>query len=142
MRSKGAPETTGIHTETRSVIYKEKYYMVTIEGLKQYGADVESGLKRCMNNEGFYLKLVQKAVDECEGMYGKLEAALAAGNMDAAFEAAHAMKGVTGNLSLTPLYEYVVEITEPLRHRSEEDQTENLSQIRKNLDELAKLCKD
>ena len=49
--------------------------MVTIEGLKQYGADVESGLKRCMNNEGFYLKLVQKAVDECEGMYGKLEAA-------------------------------------------------------------------
>ena len=35
--------------------------MLTIDALRAYGADVDDGLRRCMNNEGFYLKLVEKA---------------------------------------------------------------------------------
>jgi hypothetical protein len=38
--------------------------MITIEGLKEYGANVEEGLTRCMNNEAFYLKLVGKMVND------------------------------------------------------------------------------
>ena len=32
--------------------------MLTVEKLKEYGADTGEGLNRCMNNEAFYLRLV------------------------------------------------------------------------------------
>ena len=32
--------------------------MLTIEKLKNYGANTESGIKRCANNEALYLRLV------------------------------------------------------------------------------------
>ena len=32
--------------------------MLTIEKLRTFGADVDEGLARCMNNEGFYLRMV------------------------------------------------------------------------------------
>ena len=37
--------------------------MLTIEKLKAYGANVDEGLSRCMNNETFYLRLVNMAAD-------------------------------------------------------------------------------
>ena len=42
-------------------------------------------------------------------------------DLDAAFEAAHALKGVLGNLGLTPLYEPVAEMTECLRSKTDKD---------------------
>ncbi len=32
--------------------------MMTIESLKEYGANVEEGLGRCMGNDALYLRLV------------------------------------------------------------------------------------
>ncbi len=112
--------------------------MLTIDGLRQYGADVDSGLGRCMNMEAFYLKLVDKAVKE--EAFGKLSDALASGDLDTAFEAAHSLKGVTGNLALTPMYDPLVEITELLRSRTEMDYSEILGTILGKRDELEKMC--
>ena len=39
----------------------------------------------------------------------------------AAFEAAHTLKGVAGNLGLKPLYDAVCHIVEPLRRGEERD---------------------
>ena len=50
------------------------------------------------------------------------------------------MKGVLGNLSLTPLSEPVMEITELLRSRTEMDYTPLLTKIMEQRDILAKLC--
>ena len=113
--------------------------MLTIDGLRQFGADVDSGLGRCMNNEAFYLKLVEKAAGEAA--FGKLSDALAAKDLDTAFEAAHSLKGVAGNLSLTPIYDPVAEITELLRSRTDMDYTELLNRILAKRDELTELCK-
>ena len=63
------------------------------------------------------------------------------GNLDEAFEAAHALKGALGNLSLTPIYEKIVEITELLRNRTEMDYSGMLSDILRLRDELGELCK-
>lgn len=93
--------------------------MLTIGDLRDFGADVDQGLSRCMNNEAFYLRLVPMAVNDAG--FEKLAAAVESGDLDAAFEAAHALKGVLGNLSLTPLYEPVSEMTELLRARREAD---------------------
>ena len=88
--------------------------MLTIDGLKKFGANTEEGLGRCMKNEMLYLRLVGMVVNDQN--YGKLSAAIEAGDLKAGFEAAHALKGVLGNLSLTPIYEPVSKLTEMLRH--------------------------
>lgn len=76
--------------------------MITLEALKQYGADTEKGLAMCMGNEALYLRLVGSV--PAETRFADLAGALEKKDLDAAFDAAHALKGVLGNLSLTPLY--------------------------------------
>ncbi len=88
--------------------------MLTIDGLKKFGANTDEGLGRCMKNEMLYLRLVGMVVNDQN--YGKLSAAIESGDLKAGFEAAHALKGVLGNLSLTPIYEPVSKLTEMLRH--------------------------
>lgn len=87
--------------------------MLTMEGLRAYGANTEEGLSRCMNNEAFYLRMVTMILNDTAP--AKLRAAVEAGDLKGGFEAAHALKGVAGNLSLTPLYTKASEITELLR---------------------------
>ena len=48
--------------------------MITIEKLKAFGADVEDGLQRCMNNQDFYLMLVNKSI--AKNQIPDLEAAI------------------------------------------------------------------
>ena len=111
--------------------------MLTIDALREYGANVEEGLSRCINNEALYLRLVGTVVDEKS--FDKLREALAADNLDEAFEAAHALKGVLGNLALTPIYDKVVEITELLRARTEMDYSSLEAEINAKREELREL---
>ncbi len=73
--------------------------MLTIEKLKEYGTDIEKGMNLCMNNEDFYLRMVSMILSEAS--FDDLSRALEADDLDGAFKAAHALKGVSGNLSLT-----------------------------------------
>ena len=90
--------------------------MLTIEALKAYGANTAEGLGRCFNKEDFYLKLVK--MELADPNFDRLKAAIAAQDANAAFEAAHALKGAVGNLALTPIYEPVCALTEKLRAQS------------------------
>ena len=112
--------------------------MVTIEKLNTFGADTSEGLARCYNNETLYLRLINMLPKEKN--FDKLQTALQENDLDAAFEAAHALKGVTGNLSLTPMYNVVVEITEPLRSRTQMDYTPLITELLKMRDEIAAMC--
>ncbi len=111
--------------------------MLTTDALKQFGADVDDGLSRCMGNEAFYFKLIGKVVEDKN--FQALEDAVAAKDLDAAFDAAHSLKGVLGNLALTPVYEPVFEITELLRERKDIDYSEYLKTISEKRSELAAL---
>ena len=88
--------------------------MITIEKLAEFGADTKDGLARCMGMEEFYIKLVNTMLGDSN--FDKLEEAVEAGNMKEAFEAAHALKGTLGNLSITPLLTPVAEMTERFRN--------------------------
>lgn len=113
--------------------------MLTIDSLKQFGADTNDGLARCMGNEGFYFKLIGKVMED--NNFGVLEEAVASKDLDKAFEAAHSLKGVLGNLALTPIYEPVYEITELLRARQDIDYSGYLKKISDKRAELAELLK-
>ncbi|MBQ6499737.1 MAG: Hpt domain-containing protein, partial [Ruminococcus sp.] len=76
-----------------------------------------------------------------EGNFEKLKSALDNGDLDTAFEAAHALKGVLGNLSLTPMYNKSVEITELLRKRTDMDYTPLVEELLTMKSELEALCK-
>ncbi len=93
--------------------------MLTIDILKSFGADVDEGLERCLDDEVFYLELIPSALDE--SYYKAIDDALAAKDLDKAFEAAHALKGLLANLSLNPICEPVSEMTELLRSRTDTD---------------------
>jgi len=89
--------------------------MITIDSLKAFGADTADGLQRCLNMESFYLDLVN-SVKTDKGL-DELKDFLNAGDLDNAFEKAHALKGMYGNLSLTPIYKPLSELTDLLRNR-------------------------
>ena len=101
--------------------------MLTIDALREYGANVDEGLVRCMNNADFYIRLVKMSLGDAG--FDNLKKAVEAGDLDAAFEAAHALKGVLGNLALTPMYEPVSRVTELLRRRTETDYTADVAEI-------------
>ena len=111
--------------------------MLTIDALKQLGCDTDDGLSRCMGNEAFYFKLIGKVIDDKN--FQALEDAVAAKDLDKAFDAAHSLKGVLGNLALTPVYQPVNEITELLRERKDMDYSEYLKTISEKRKELAAL---
>ena len=112
--------------------------MLTLEGLKEFGADTVKGLERCMNKEDFYFKLIGMALNDPK--FEILKEAIISKDLDKAFEAAHALKGTTGNLSLDPIYEPVCEITELLRARTDTDYTELLEKVLQKKEELRALA--
>jgi FOG: HPt domain len=112
--------------------------MITTDKLRDYGANVDEGLARCFGNEGLYLKLV--ATIPSEKNFGMLNEAIENKNLDQAFESAHALKGVLGNLSLTPLYEIICDITEHLRAREDIDYSEYMNSISELKEKLQSIC--
>ena len=65
---------------------------------------------------------------------------IAGGDLQAAFEEAHALKGVLGNLALTPIYNPVSEMTELLRARQNVDYSPYLAEMKKQKTLLDELC--
>lgn len=84
---------------------------------RDYGGNYEETMPRFMGNEAVYLRILDMLFKD-ENLR-KLGDAIDAGDLAAGFEAAHALKGVTGNLGLAPLYAAVCDIVEPLRHEQQ-----------------------
>lgn len=112
--------------------------MLSVENLKALGVNTEEGIARCIGKPEFYLKMVKAALND-DG-FDKLEAAVAAGNYDEAFAAAHNLKGVAANLALTPLNEPLKELTDLLRPRVPVDCSNLLAECREQYAKLKALC--
>ena len=111
--------------------------MITIEALKDFGADVSEGMARCLNKEDFYLKMVNMGLNDAR--FNTIKDALDAKDLDTAFEMAHALKGVLGNLALTPIFKPVSEMTELLRTRTDTDYTPLYTEMKAQYDKLLAL---
>ena len=96
--------------------------MLTIAKLQEYGVNTKEGLARCMGMEAFYFRMLGMGLKN--DSFDKLEASLAAGNLEESFELSHALKGVVGNLALTPIYTPLADMTEMLRAKKDADYVE------------------
>lgn len=114
--------------------------MLTIDKLNRFGAKVDEGMGRCLNNEAFYFRLIGMAVEDAA--FTSLEEAVAKGDLDQAFNAAHTLKGALGNLALEPLYRPASELTELLRNKTPGDYAALVDTILKRREELRALIKD
>ena len=81
------------------------------DSLKNWGCDVDGALARFIG-ELYRRCLYTAATDQ---NFELLPETLRSGEMGRAFECAHTLKGMLANMGLTPLYDIVVRIVEPLR---------------------------
>lgn len=84
--------------------------------LEENGADVETTLKRFMGNDAIYLKFLGKFPNDPN--YANLGSNMESGNFEEAYKCAHALKGVVGNLGLTPIFDNVSVLVEELRNKT------------------------
>ncbi len=114
--------------------------MITVEKLREMGCNVDEGLERCFGNEEMYLRLVGMIPGDAN--FDGLKAAIEQDDIKQAFEHAHALKGVLGNLSLTSMYDTAVTITELLRAETVMDYRPLLDELLGKRDELLKMLED
>lgn len=87
--------------------------MGVIEELVALGADVGSALERIYDDEELYVELLAELLNDFENC--EVKDNLLGGDVVAATLNAHTLKGVTGNLGITPLYEQYMKINDVLK---------------------------
>ena len=75
--------------------------------LEKAGLDVSGALERFMGNDALLERFLNKFLNDTN--YGKLTAAMSAGDKETALTAAHTLKGVCGNLSMTELFDLLTQ---------------------------------
>ncbi len=87
--------------------------MDLIAELKEMKVDTDEAINRFMNNSALYEKMLLKVPANIEKL--PVLSFMDAGDYSTAVANAHTIKGVAGNLSLTPLYTAYTEIVNLLR---------------------------
>lgn len=95
------------------------FIMSLFEDLKDLGVDVDGGLKRINGNEKLYTKLLGSFIKAIKTY--DVQADFDADGCAEMIEKTHAIKGVSGNLSITPVYESYTKIVDLLRAGNIED---------------------
>ena len=90
--------------------------MTVQECYEAFGGDYQEVVSRLRTDERI-ARFLQKVVDD--GSYQLLCDSIATGNMDEAFRAAHTLKGVCMNLSITKFAKSSSALTELLRDKRE-----------------------
>ena len=75
--------------------------------------NVNEGLKRMVNNNKLYARLLGKFKNEAD--VAAIESALNEGDMEKARTAVHALKGLSANLSLTELCKQTTELEKQIK---------------------------
>ncbi len=84
-----------------------------IDALRAQGCDTAGALSRMSQDAAFYTRCL--SIFYADDGFALLGEQLKSGDAAAAFDTAHALKGVSGNLGLTPLYEDVSRLVTLLR---------------------------
>lgn len=108
--------------------------MSMTEELKALGVNTDEGIARFVNNAALYEKMVKRFVESAETV--RVAEFLEAGDIETAKANAHNLKGVTGNLSLTPLFLGYSEIMTLLRSDDTEQAKQKLAALLPVQDEI------
>ncbi|MEG0330221.1 MAG: Hpt domain-containing protein [Longicatena sp.] len=102
--------------------------------LKAYGADVDGAMERFLEDIELYQSCFNTYLED--EAFVKLGEALNKQEYDRAFEYAHTLKGITGNMGLTPLYQVICSMVEDLRIHKNDQLVLYYTEIMKQLELL------
>lgn len=84
-----------------------------VEALFQYGCDTETALARFLNNEELYIRFLNKFLEDPS--FDGIAPAIDSGNNEEYFESVHTLKGVSGNMGITPVFKLACEMVDKYR---------------------------
>ncbi len=108
--------------------------------LEEAGIDVEDALNRFMNNENLMMKFLLRFPQDKN--FPQLKAALDAGDAEAGYKAAHTLKGVVGNLSMTRLYAVTCTVSDALRSGDLATAANNLPELETAYQQVMKVLEE
>ncbi len=94
--------------------------MSLFEELKKLGVDVDEGLERVMDDEPLYETMLGMFVENVNSNSIELED-FNAENLDELIKRVHILKGLTGNLAMTMLFEGYMQVLDLLRTNRPEE---------------------
>mgnify|MGYP003585493441 CR=1 FL=1 len=105
--------------------------------LTNWGADVSKARERLLEDDELYVScLIKFAEDE---NFALLDSCMEKGDLKGAFDHAHAIKGVAGNLGLTPLFNAASQLVEPLRNGAAQSLGCKLEEVMRLKDEFTQI---
>lgn len=108
--------------------------------LSKAGIDANEGIRRFNNDKNMYEKFLKTFPENT--LYHKLIEDLENKNVSDAFQSAHALKGLSGNLSLVQLYKDMIPLVEELRSGSLEKADSYLPSIKVSYDKIIKALEE
>lgn len=108
-----------------------------LDELKSWGCDVDGAMERFIDDEELYCMCLGSVMEDEN--FGGLRTALLQHDVKNAFEHAHTLKGVLANMGLTPMYDIIVQIVEPLRAGSDENLLPILDELMQAKEKLGRL---
>lgn len=108
-----------------------------IDELVVWGADVDAAIERFMGKKDMYIKFVDKFPESSP--IDKLREYMKNRDYENAVIEAHTLKGVTGNLGFTPLFEDLKKIVDDMRAENYSNVDDLFGKISVNYDELCKI---
>ena len=81
--------------------------------LEKWGCDISGAMRRFLDDEELYINCLSTML--ADESFAVLGTSIEEKNVEKAFDAAHSLKGTLGNMGLTPMYEIIIQIVEPLR---------------------------
>lgn len=84
-----------------------------IEALADYGCDTSTALERFLGKEDLYIKFIRKFLDDKN--FDELKGFIETSDFENALKSVHTLKGVSGNLGFSPLYDITSDMVTKFR---------------------------
>ncbi len=110
--------------------------MSLTDEITKFGVDKEDALKRFLNNQQLFEKMLKKLPNQIRTL--PVMEFIDSGDYDQATKNAHTLKGVTGNLSVTPLYKGYTEVVSLLRDNEHEKAAQRYREMLPDIENIIK----
>ena len=90
-----------------------------INALDGYGCDTQTALERFLGKEELYMKFIRKFLDDKS--FDNLKGFIGVSDYENALKSVHTLKGVSGNLGFTALYDVASDMVTKFRAQQDRD---------------------
>ena len=112
----------GEETEADNKLLPKRSHIMAqnvITALGEYGCDTQTALERFLGKEELYLKFIRKFLDDKS--FENLRSFIEVADYENALKSVHTLKGVSGNLGFTALYDVASDMVTKFRAGQDRD---------------------